>query len=47
MPDQLNVLAAHYEISRANLTKSLRIFCCTALKTPFFRGGHYLKQHFQ
>gem|GEM_PF-5499587 len=31
MPVQLNVLAAHYEISRANLTKSLLIFCCTGL----------------
>jgi len=31
MPVQLNVLAAHYEISRANLTKSLQFFCYTAL----------------
>jgi hypothetical protein len=31
MPVQLNVLAAHYEISRANLTKSLQNFCCTGL----------------
>jgi hypothetical protein len=31
MPVQRNVLAAHYEISGANLTKSLLIFCCTGL----------------
>jgi hypothetical protein len=31
MPVQLNVLAAHYEISEANLTKSLQNFCCAAL----------------
>jgi hypothetical protein len=29
------VLAAHYEISGANLTKSLRIFCCAGLKCLF------------
>jgi hypothetical protein len=31
MPVQRNELAAHYEISGANLTKSLLIFCYTGL----------------
>jgi len=38
MPVQLNVLAAHYEISGANLTKSLLIFCYTGL-TALNSGG--------
>jgi hypothetical protein len=38
MPVQLNVLAAHYEISRANLTKSLQFFCCTGL-ICLYSGG--------
>lgn len=33
MPVQRNVLAAHYEISGGNLTKSLLIFCCAGLIT--------------
>jgi DNA-binding IscR family transcriptional regulator len=38
MPVQLNVLAAHYEISRANLTKSLQNFCCAGL-IRLYSGG--------
>jgi hypothetical protein len=38
VPVQQNALAAHYEISRANLTKSLRNFCCTGLMCLILRG---------
>jgi hypothetical protein len=38
MPVQLNVLAAHYEISEANLTKSLQNFCCAGL-IRLYSGG--------
>jgi hypothetical protein len=38
MPVQRNVLAAHYEITSANLTKSLLTFCCTGLNR-LYSGG--------
>ena len=44
MPVQLNVLAAHYEISRANLTKSLLVFLLRGEYIAQFAGNYWHKR---